>query len=167
MKSKPKPKRIKSTITSTNDIDNKHTFSSLYSPNPPPNNNNDSIKNDPFLFHMAKAIHPSILAVSEDDGSPSEDEDEFNDELSLMYHVPDGILSSPKTSNTNAKTNKDYHYNRILKPYPINYSATPSPKQSIVSPNGFGIDLQSLGYDISPPRNNNKINQIILNYQNN
>eukprot|EP01084_Bolivina_argentea_P301917 521014_1 len=124
---------------------------------------------------MAKAIHPSILTVSEDDDvSPSEDEeDEFNDQLSLMYHVPDGILSSPKVNKTSSNNNNnnnnsnDYHYHRILKPYPMNYSTTPSPKQNIqniVSPNGFGIDLQSLGYDVSPPRKNqkNKSNNIKL-----
>ncbi len=147
----PKPQPIKSTDDNNNN-NNKHTFSSLYSPNP--TNNNSNIKSDSFLFDMAKTIHPSILTVSEDDdASPSEDEDEFNDQLSLMYHVPDGILSSPKpikTSNNNNNSN-DYHYHRILKPYPMNYSTTPSPKQNIqniVSPNGFGID--------SPPRKNQK-----------
>jgi len=78
-----------------------------------------------------------------------------------IYHVPDGILTSPPND----------HYHRIQLRYPDNYSASMSPpnqwrrdvvggdevlheeeQSALCSPNGFAVDLASLGYNRSPSR---------------
>eukprot|EP01083_Nonionella_stella_P074216 201238_1 len=119
------------------DAEGDHTFTSLYS---------DSDSNL-FVLEMAAAIQGSGHGFK------------------YHYHVPDGILSSPtcarekENSKETEKEESDAHYNRILKDYPFNYSATPSPKQHSQNTNnctnGFAVDLQSLGYNVSPKRQQN------------
>eukprot|EP01083_Nonionella_stella_P066477 175071_1 len=127
------PKHAKSKYDAAGELiggnETDHTFTSLYS---------DSDSN-PFVLEMAAAIQGR----------------------NYHYHVPDGILSSPTIKEAEKRKEKeeeecDPHYNRILKDYPFNYSATPSPKQlspmQLQKNNGFAVDLQSLGYNVSPNR---------------
>lgn len=123
-------------------------------------------------------VHEAALSASRSpsqspSGSPSDDEGDVND--NFMFHVPDGILSSPREQHPRYDYNPhshgvqhrnqrqpDRHYNRLMQPYPNNYSTTPSPKRvnnnnnnkhttdHLLSPTSFGIDLEALGYDKSP-----------------